>query len=327
MKTIIFFNNKGGVGKTTLVYHFTWMLAELGYRCLAVDLDPQSNLTSMFLPDDELERIYSEETDRETLLSGIKPLDRGIGDIARVKVHEVAPNIGLLAGDLELSLFEDKLSSNWSKCVDGDEAAFRIVSSFHRIIQNESHRYEADYCVIDVGPNFGALNRATLVSADYVVVPMAADLFSLQGLKNLGERLVKWKSEWADRFSRNKAKDILLPEGLIEPLGYIVMQHGIKESRPVKSYLKWANRIPQVFDNYVLGRNSGSVSSVEKDENCLALLKHYHSLIPMAMEARKPIFLLKPADGAIGAHYQAVLHAYQDFKELALKIIGKVNLD
>jgi chromosome partitioning protein len=321
MKIITFFNNKGGVGKTTLVYHFTHMVAELGHKCMAVDLDPQTNLTSMFLTEDELERIYSQDTNRETLLSGIKPLDRGLGDIAQVKIHEVNSNIGLLAGDLELSLFEDKLSSNWSKCIDGDEAAFRIVSSFFRIIIAEATKFEAEYCIIDVGPNFGALNRAILVGADFVVVPMAADLFSLQGLKNLGNRLGTWKTEWEDRFSRNKTPDLNLPHGLIKPLGYIVMQHGIKESRPVQSYLKWANRIPKVFDEYVLKKNVSDERKVENDENCLGLLKHYHSLIPMSMEIRKPIFFLKPADGAIGAHYQAVRRSYTDFNQLTNKIL------
>ena len=325
MKIITFFNNKGGVGKTTLVYQFTHMMAELGHKCLAVDLDPQTNLTSMFLPDEELERIYSQEVNRETLLSGIKPLDRGLGDIVPVKIHEVNSNIGLLAGDLELSLFEDKLSSNWSKCIDGDEAAFRVVSSFYRIILEASAKFEVEYCIIDVGPNFGALNRAVLIAADYVVVPMAADLFSLQGLKNLGNRLGTWKTEWEDRFSRNKTSDLTLPNGLIKPLGYIVMQHGIKESRPVQSYLKWANRIPKVFEECVLKQSMNNEMKVENDENCLALLKHYHSLIPMAMEVRKPIFLLKPADGAIGAHYQAVQRSYQDFKQLTERIISNMS--
>ena len=326
MKTIIFFNNKGGVGKTTLVYHFTYMLAELGHKCLAVDLDPQANLTSMFLSDDELERIYSQDLDRETLISGIKPIDRGIGDIAAVKIHNISNNIGLLAGDLDLSLFEDKLSANWSKCVDGDEAAFRIVSSFYRIIQNEATNFGAEYCIIDVGPNFGALNRTTLIAADFVIVPMAADLFSLQGLKNLGKRLGIWKTEWADRVSRNRATDLELPSGEILPLGYVVMQHGIKESRPVQSYLRWANRIPAVFNEYVLGNLTTDIAKAEDDDNCLSLLKHYHSLIPMAMEVRKPIFLLKPADGAIGAHYQAVLRAYSDFKLLTEHILERANL-
>ncbi|MBK9462575.1 MAG: ParA family protein [Sphingobacteriales bacterium] len=47
-KRIVYFNNKGGVGKTTLVYHTAWMLAELGYKVLVADFDPQTNLTAIF---------------------------------------------------------------------------------------------------------------------------------------------------------------------------------------------------------------------------------------------------------------------------------------
>jgi len=325
MKTIVFFNNKGGVGKTTLVYHFSYMLAELGYKCLAIDLDPQANLTSMFLQDETLSEIYENETSRPTILEAIKPLDRGIGDIKPATIHHVNRNIGLLAGDLELSMFEDKLSENWGKCNDGDEAAFRIISSFYRIIDEAGKRMEADYCVIDIAPNFGAINRATLIAADYVVVPMAADLFSLQGLKNLGSRLENWRKEWNKRKNENPDKTLLLPNSKIKPLGYVIMQHSIKESRPVKSYLKWANRIPRVFCESVLKQDLENDITVEKDINCLALLKHYHSLIPMAMETRKPIFLLKPAEGAIGAHLGAVRSAYSDFKLLTEKILKLIN--
>ncbi|BAU56254.1 ParA family protein [Mucilaginibacter gotjawali] len=321
MKTIAFFNNKGGVGKTTLVYHFTYMLAEQGYKCLAVDLDPQTNLTSMFLSDERLVEIYDNESSRPTILESIKPLNRGIGDIQPVHIERVSDNIGLIAGDLELSLFEDKLSSNWGNCLNSDEAAFRVISSFYRIIKEANERWEADFNIIDIGPNFGAINRATLIAADFVVVPMAADLFSLQGLKNLGNRLGTWQAEWEDRSSRNPEPSLDLPTGSITPIGYVVMQHGIKESRPVKSYLKWANRIPNVFRKFVLKMNGELEISVNDDEYCLALLKHYHSLIPMAMEARKPIFLLKPSDGAIGAHLGAVRSSYEDFLALTNKII------
>lgn len=324
MKTIVFFNNKGGVGKTTLVYHLAYMLAEMGYKCLAVDLDPQANLSSMCLSDDELEGIYSKEQDRETILAGIKLLNKGIGDIQPVKVHAVANNIGLIAGDLELSLFEDKLSENWGKCLNRDEAAFRIISAFSRIMETEGAKFGADFCIIDVGPNFGAINRATMIAADDYVVPMAADLFSIQGLKNLGSRLTIWKEEWAERAQKNPAKDLILPAGRMRPLGYIVMQHGIKEKRPVKSYLAWANRIPKIFQESVLRQVPTPGISVETDINCLALLKHYHSLVPMAMEARKPIFLLKPADGAIGAHLYAVGQAYKDFSTLANILLSRI---
>ncbi len=325
MKTIVFFNNKGGVGKTTLVYHFTYMLAELGYRSLAIDLDPQANLTSMFLSDERLQEIYDNENARPTVLESIKPLNRGISDIQPAHIENITEKIGLIAGDLELSLFEDKLSSSWGNCLNRDEAAFRIVSSFSRVIAEANNRFKADFNIIDIGPNFGAINRATLIAADYVIVPMAADLFSLQGLKNLGNRLDDWHKEWEDRSSRNPEPTLFLPKGIMKPLGYVVMQHGIKESRPVKSYLRWANRIPQVFKQFVLKESMEENITVEEDQNCIALLKHYHSLIPMAMEARKPIFLLKPSEGAIGAHLGAVRNAYSDFSTLTEKIVSLIN--
>ncbi len=54
---LTFFNNKGGVGKTSLVFHLAWMLSAMGRRVVAVDLDPQANLTSAFLSEDELEEL------------------------------------------------------------------------------------------------------------------------------------------------------------------------------------------------------------------------------------------------------------------------------
>ena len=82
MTTIAFFNNKGGVGKTTLVYHVAWMCAELGLSVLAVDLDPQANLTTMFLPEDELEELWPENGPNRSILSCITPIIDGEGDIA-----------------------------------------------------------------------------------------------------------------------------------------------------------------------------------------------------------------------------------------------------
>ena len=55
---LTFFNNKGGVGKTSLVYHLSWMFSDLGMRILAVDLDPQANLSSAFLTEDDFEVLF-----------------------------------------------------------------------------------------------------------------------------------------------------------------------------------------------------------------------------------------------------------------------------
>lgn len=114
MKSIVFFNNKGGVGKTTLVYHFTWMLSEVGYKTIAVDLDPQANLTSMFLDEERLVEIFSDENNRPTILDSIKPLTKGFGDIKPATIEPITNNIGLIPGDLDLSMFEDRLSWSWN---------------------------------------------------------------------------------------------------------------------------------------------------------------------------------------------------------------------
>ena len=56
---LTFFNNKAGVGKTSLVYHLARMLARIGHRVLACDLDPQANLTAAFLSESRLENIWN----------------------------------------------------------------------------------------------------------------------------------------------------------------------------------------------------------------------------------------------------------------------------
>jgi hypothetical protein len=112
----------------------------------------------------------------------------------------------------------------------------------------------------------------------------------------------------------------------MQPIGYIVMQHGLRDSRPVQAYKRWMDRIPTVYREAVLDDPSQTSPAVDRDPYCLSLLKHYRSLMPMAMEARKPIFFLKSADGAIGAHIEAVKSCYGDFQRLAARIVGKAGI-
>lgn len=325
MKIITFFNNKGGVGKTTTVYHIAWMLKELNYQVLAVDLDPQCNLSSIFLPTERMEEIVLEEQ-KVTILDAIVPVSEGEPYLP-VHIEKIAENLSLLIGNLSLSAFEDILSDVWAKCLEGSPYGFKVTSVFKTLIEDAAKRCNADYVLIDVGPNLGAINRAVLISCEFVVLPVAADLFSLQGIKNLGKTLHDWRNQWSKRISEyTKGNKDLIPRGIMKPIGYLIMQYTDRENRPVKSYIKWADRIPQVYLQHVLKtENSDSSISVKTDSNCLAMLKHYHSLAPMSMEAKKPIFLLKPADGAIGSHYSAVKKCYGEFEVLTKKILDKVN--
>ncbi len=109
------------------------------------------------------------------------------------------------------------------------------------------------------------------------------------------------------------------------PAGYIVMQHVERKSRPVKAYRKWVERIPATYLEYILGQTAGSGSrSEDNDEpNRIGMVRHYQSLMPMAQEARKPVFLLKPAEGAIGSHAQSVSKCYMDFKRITETILQR----
>lgn len=327
MKTITFFNNKGGVGKTSLVYHLAWMFGDLGYRVLAADLDPQANLSGMFLDENRLGELW-EGRKGCTIDRDIAPLFKGRGDIAVAPyIEAMGERVGLLVGDLALSKREDELSTQWPRCLDKQERAFRVMTAFSRLIQHAGS-FQADIVLIDVGPNLGAINRSALIACDHVVIPLAPDLFSLQGLKNVGPTLNEWRNEWQERLTKKPDDlDIVLPSGTMEPAGYVIMRHSVRLDRPVQAYSQWIDKMPSTYKQSVLGeREPPGTCDETNDQYCLAHLKDYRSLMPMAQDARKPMFVLKPADGAIGAQQSAVRNCYNDFKMLAQAIIKSCNI-
>ena len=341
MKSIAVFNNRDGVGKTSLVYHLAWMYERLDVNVLVADLDPQANLTSMFLNDEELEHLWADDREDGTIYTSLRPLlegtgdvttphvtlkqingvllgeEEGTGDVTTPHVTEPAPGIGLVAGDMLLSGAEDELTSQWPDCLDRKPRAFRVLSAISRALHGAAEEVAADLILMDVGPNLGALNRAVLVNADHVVVPLAADLYSIRGLHNLGPTLRRWREEWSERRERNPVAGLDVPRGDMQPIGYVVLQHAVRLNRPVMAYERWMERIPGAYRDFVVGEAARPALSMDEDEHCLATLKHYRSLMPLAQEARKPMFALKPADGVIGSQANAVQACYRDFRALA----------
>lgn len=326
MKILVAFNNKGGVGKTALVLHLGWMLAELGKRVLMVDLDPQANLTALCLPESRLEQLWPVDGEALSVAQALAPLRRGVGDVAACHVEAIDRNLDLLPGDVALSGFEDALSETWPKCLDGDERAFRITSAFYRMIRTAAAARDGDLILVDVGPNLGAINRSALIAASHVLIPLGPELLSLQGLRNLGPTLRTWRSGWQQRLNQRPAALMVLPDGSIEPLGYLIMRHSVRLDRPVKSYQRWIDRMPLEYRRSVLDQRDGVPPAIADDPHCLAQLKDYRSLMPMAQEAQKPMFFLKPGDGAIGGHQRAVLDCYKDYRALARDVLRRCGM-
>jgi cellulose biosynthesis protein BcsQ len=163
----------------------------------------------------------------------------------------------VLPGDLGLSSFEDNLSGMWPRGYDGDEAALRTTTAFHRIVQGCAAEVGAEIAFVDVGPNLGAINRAALLTADHILIPLAADLFSLQGLRNVGPVIRGWRESWQENvLPKVEALDLDAPRGSMEPMGYVVLQHAVRLDRPVKAYDRWLTRIPEEFARAAFARST-----------------------------------------------------------------------
>lgn len=343
MKSVALFNNKGGVGKTTLTYHLAHMFQRLGRRVLAVDLDPQANLTSAFLDEDDLAILWAEAESpawagaepqlallgplarcitREsgTVAASVRPIMEGLGDVEFFAPTQIVDGLWLTPGDLELSAFEDRLSEAWPRCFMGQRDAVRTTTAFYRIIKDAASQVDADIVLIDVGPNLGAINRAALLAADTVLMPLAADLFSLRGLRNLGPALRDWRATWQGTVLPQVPQSIMAPSGRMHPLGYVIMQPTMRLDRPVKAYQRWLDRIPYVFADAVLAEPS----ETDNRDYEIATLRNYQSLMPLAHDARKPMFDLKAADGALGSTQTYVQKCRADFQHLAERVLARL---
>src|SRR5947209_16301688 len=165
MRTVVFFGS-ARTGKTTLVYHLASMLAELGESVLAVDLDPNPDLTNRFLPEAVLESFWNVEPPHTVC----RVLD---GHRFTASVDE-NPGITLLIGDPDLAALDEG-------------AARRLVE---RATQSETA-----WTLVDVGPNLGVLNRAAVRAADCIVIPLRPDRVSWLSLRTFGSSLRGWRSD------------------------------------------------------------------------------------------------------------------------------------
>ncbi len=320
---VAFFNTRAGAGTTTLVYNLAWRLADSGTRVLAADLDPQASLTSAFLDEDGLEEIWPVgQAVSRTIWGRREPLGLGAGSIVNVPSRTVASSLDLIPGDPALSSYEGELSEQWRSCLSGQEHAFRITSSFWRILQQAGLNSEAEIILVDLGPGLGAVNRTALLAADLIVFPLSPDLFSIQGLRSFGPAILRWRKEWKDRREKNPTPSLDLPGGDMTPAGYVLLEQAVRLDLPAAAH-QWPARIPFEYAQSVLGRQS--VLAGKNDPHRIALMKHYRSLIPMAQEARKPVFHLKPADGALGAHLTAANAANAEFGVLASELLSRLR--
>lgn len=159
-KVIAVAMQKGGVGKTTTVVNLAAALAAMGRRVLAVDLDPQGNLTQHagFDPDRISPTVY------DALKAEI---DGGTGDLAPA-IHETAEGFHLIPSQPELSLVEVALINSLSR--------ERVLAG---LLVDIAADY--DYILIDCNPSLGLLVINALTAADSVLIPIQTEYLAARG--------------------------------------------------------------------------------------------------------------------------------------------------
>lgn len=324
MRVVAFFNNAVGIGKTALVSHLAWMLADRGVSVLAVDFDPQAGLTSALLPE---ARIGARWSAGRSVAAALSSSAEGREPAADSAVESVADRFHLLVGDPLLAASDAVLAEGWERWRHGDAAAVASIAAPRRLIADAIGGCDASLALIDLGPGLGALNRSALMAADDVVIPVTPDLFSVRGMESLGPTLHGWRRAWRERVDASGGAAAGLPAEGLKLSGYVVTRAGAREYRTAAVDQTWAARMPASFRTFVLDQPADPSIALATDPFCLAAFKHYGSLMPLAVAARKPMFHLRPSDGARGAHLDAVRACHEEFLALARKLGAAAGVD
>lgn len=281
MKIISVFNNKGGVGKTTLTYHVAHALSEMGKKVLTIDADPQCNLTIYSLEQEYIHKLWATEdsfidegfeatkkkcdaNNYEKIISEprsihflLKPTEEGTGD------HEKLPppialndNLHTIPGRLTLHLYEEKVASRWTDIYRGEPLAIRTITKIRALAEEYAKLYGYDYIIIDTSPSLGSLNKVIISTVDGFFVPASPDLFSLYGIKNIGKALSSWKSEFDVVFKLiSDEKRHSFPDKFVTFLGYTIYNAkkytGYNEWDLAKAHLNYANKIPTTIEENI----------------------------------------------------------------------------
>lgn len=198
-KTIAFINLKGGVAKTTTTVGLATLLAgTFGKKVLVVDLDPQTNCTTMLIGEDKWKEINSQGSTIYTLFKDAldetsnfdinTTLQRNVSNIRDVQ------NLDLLPSSLDMIDLQDRIAS----APQGQFFSNNPTEIIKRAVRSIKNDY--DYILIDCPPNMGLITLNGLRIADGYIIPTIPDVLSTYGIPQIVARV--------KRFSENIGEDI-----------------------------------------------------------------------------------------------------------------------
>lgn len=328
MNIISVFNNKGGVGKSTLSYHLAHALAELGHKTLMLDMDPQSNLTLQSISPEELELMWAQEEsfiddfteglaeiggDFNAFLSAprtvhcmLKPIEDGVIEHFKLgEIYKINDMLGLIPGRLSLHTFEDKLSKLWSDAYIGQPQALRTITSIRELCQIACDRDGYEYVIIDTSPSLGVLNKVVISMSTGFFVPCMPDMFSKFGISNIGKALKSWIGQYKTMYGLLPPKKReLFPDELVKFLGYNIYNakpyQGNNRYNLAVAHYAYAEKLPDVVNSSIPDECKSNSDKILGEPIGGIAIMHTHNTYPaMTQKYRVPLWKIPETTKAI----------------------------
>jgi cellulose biosynthesis protein BcsQ len=207
-KLVSIFNNKGGVGKSTICWNLADALGRRGKKVLLIDFDPQCNLSIAMLGEDLFVRSLPTQNQPygTTIRSFLQRFLQNTGG-EDVFLHEgphTSKNVLLLAGDFWLNVYADSLNVG-ADLLTGTGLSRYVALQKIVAAAEQKNGAPFDYAIIDLPPSFGALVRAAFYSSDYYVVPCTSDNFSVYCVGLIGQMVPSFIADWQIGLTRFKS--------------------------------------------------------------------------------------------------------------------------
>ncbi|SCH47725.1 MULTISPECIES: ParA family protein [unclassified Romboutsia] len=204
MKVISVVNYKGGVGKTTVTSNLAAGLAKRKYKVLAIDLDPQSNLTFSFFNLDEWKDKYAQNKTIKNWFESkgdlrFENLILNPNNVKDKNLNIISSHIGLIYSDIDMACKISSISNKNQK---------ENYIKLHDILKDGIKELRGyDIVLIDCPPSFNMITRNGIVASDYYLVPIKLDRLSTLGLEELNKHIKELEKDYNDNL-KNTNKEI-----------------------------------------------------------------------------------------------------------------------
>ncbi len=332
-KIATFYNNKGGVAKTTTIFNLAVFLAKIqGKKVLLVDCDPQCNCTELFFCSSENFDDPDAPLPGTSIYEALKP--RFDGDAARIDAQKVVltaspiyENLYLLRGDINFSRAEQHFSVAIAQAVTESVHEKNTYAVLTRLFRDLGELHAFDYVLCDVGPSAGSITRLVILACDGVFIPTAPDRFSFQAVQGMGSIF----SDWLTRHEAVTAS--FEPFGLkayfpkTQFFGAVLNNYKIHRGGQKKaSYQKWETRVKEALIALLQSPSAAKLVPASADllkEPFIASVRDVGPMAPVAQLVGKAIFDINQQDtelassdgdyyrGAVWSDWQKRMGEYQ----------------